>query len=516
MREFGVPRSRLLLVGLLLALGACGKPRAPVAPKPLAPAELVDEKDLEFRYDADTQACRNAKGETGFNENRVVECGRVKGVKLEGYNHEGRNLRGLVLETSRLANSVFRGADLTGATFRRCDLSGSIFEGAQLARASFVAHPSNFILGPEAFAGARFDRFTFFSAGLVNYGELILKNPIAEAAGEKSSILVDDEVPAAEAALFRYDVARLGDLPRPVAKGDPRFVRRLFGELASAGDWQRFFAERTRRLVHDQKTRESPITIAVNLSPTAFAASNDQRLLDLEEILSDLRRSIGLVPAWLPRSIENLPLLRLGGEPVLYETPAAGVMALGQSYSARPILDRLQKLLHEARHADCPVAVDDEDRRFVEEFPAKIKALREDLLSLRPLAERESAHRAVESEIKRLEESLDTLESRLEQATKRLMGRQCNFAHVRCPMDHPTKAYRGLYACDRMAWGAYAVGAAFLTKMAKDCPTCPAETKAQAEIEAADQFDRLLNLESMMGSKAEKPPTAYWREPVKR
>src|SRR5262245_6372119 len=47
---------------------------------------------LDYHYDVQTETCRNMRGQTGYNEGQVVECGHISRTTLNGNNFQNQNL----------------------------------------------------------------------------------------------------------------------------------------------------------------------------------------------------------------------------------------------------------------------------------------------------------------------------------------------------------------------------------------------------------------------------------------
>jgi hypothetical protein len=130
---------------------------------------------------------------------------------------------------------------------------------------------------------------------------------------------------------------------------------------------------------------------------------------------------------------------------VTMTSPRTGVIGLGELYlKARSTqMDRLDTLVHEARHSDC----------LEEPSRADLELLARGNVS---------------------------------KMTAR--GRTCTHLHSTCGAG---TALAGSTACDDHWWGAYMVGYFFSDGVARYCRNCPSWLKQQALATAADSFSRL-------------------------
>jgi hypothetical protein len=137
---------------------------------------------------------------------------------------------------------------------------------------------------------------------------------------------------------------------------------------------------------------------------------------------------------------------------ILYITsPRTGFVSIGGAYTAPAMsnngdagIDRMDTLVHEARHSDCP------------SVPANV-----DLESY----------------------------NRGEPNRMSLEGQACTHVHVKCPEGHPLV---GELACDGHAWGAYTMGYVYSRSVYKDCPSCNEKQRQEGLAAASDDFSRLL------------------------
>jgi hypothetical protein len=137
------------------------------------------------------------------------------------------------------------------------------------------------------------------------------------------------------------------------------------------------------------------------------------------------------------------PAFKHGTIPIT--SPRTGLIVLGGAYSAAGTsdFDRLETLIHEARHSDCPVMPEQGD---LENF----------------------------------------VKGRYLQMTE--AGRSCTHVHVPCPRGH---ALSGQLACDAHPWGAYMAGYLFAESVFKSCRSCSETQRQEALATAKENFTRL-------------------------
>jgi hypothetical protein len=130
---------------------------------------------------------------------------------------------------------------------------------------------------------------------------------------------------------------------------------------------------------------------------------------------------------------------------VAIRSPRTGYVALGQTFTAKGTSDieRMETLVHEARHSDCPAMP---SRRDLEAY---------------------------------------VQERFLEMSDK---GRACTNVHMPCPRGH---ALAGELACDTHPWGAYMMGYTFANEIFKHCSNCTERQRQEALVTAKEDFTRL-------------------------
>lgn len=131
---------------------------------------------------------------------------------------------------------------------------------------------------------------------------------------------------------------------------------------------------------------------------------------------------------------------------IAIDSPRTGFVAMGDVYTAPSTtwIDRLDTLVHEARHSDCA------------QIPSS-----DDLTAYQ--------HN------KFLQVSVE--------------GRACTHIHMPCPKGH---ALAGELACDGHDWGAYTMGYVFSKTMYRSCVGCSEKQKQEALATATDDFSRLF------------------------
>jgi hypothetical protein len=131
---------------------------------------------------------------------------------------------------------------------------------------------------------------------------------------------------------------------------------------------------------------------------------------------------------------------------VVIDSPRVGFVVVGDAYTwpETSWIDRLDTLVHEARHSDCATIPDAEDLT----------------------AYQKSQYLNISIE-----------------------GRSCTHIHMPCPKGHPLA---GELACDDHDWGAYTVGYVFSKTMYRSCVGCSEKQKQEALATATDDFSRLF------------------------
>jgi len=131
---------------------------------------------------------------------------------------------------------------------------------------------------------------------------------------------------------------------------------------------------------------------------------------------------------------------------VAIDSPRTGFVVVGDAYTwpETSWIDRLDTLVHEARHSDCATIPDADDLT----------------------AYQKSQYLNISME-----------------------GRTCTHIHMPCPKGHPLA---GELACDGHDWGAYTVGYVFSKTMYRSCVGCTEKQKQEALVTATDDFSRLF------------------------
>jgi hypothetical protein len=131
---------------------------------------------------------------------------------------------------------------------------------------------------------------------------------------------------------------------------------------------------------------------------------------------------------------------------VVIDSPRVGFVVIGGAYTLPTTswIDRLDTLVHEARHSDCATIPDADDLT----------------------AYQKSQYLNISME-----------------------GRTCTHIHMPCPKGH---ALAGELACDGHDWGSYTVGYVFSKTMYRSCVGCTEKQKQEALATATDDFSRLF------------------------
>jgi hypothetical protein len=119
-----------------------------------------------------------------------------------------------------------------------------------------------------------------------------------------------------------------------------------------------------------------------------------------------------------------------------------GLIKLG-AYENFGKIKRISTLVHEGRHSDCPYGLDVAELKKYEKGDEEVKT-----------------------------EALS-----------------CGMVHTPCPDGHE---FEGQYACDRVPWGAYAVGGVYLSAVGVGCTSCTEAERHEALVSAYDAYNRLL------------------------
>ncbi|MBI4926025.1 MAG: pentapeptide repeat-containing protein [Bdellovibrio sp.] len=99
---------------------------------------------LEFHYNETKQNCENDKGESGYNNDQVVECGSVENLSFNYKDFSNTNLMGLKSNNTFFTGCNFSNSDLSGAVFEKSDLSYANFSKAKLNSAQINVSMKNF------------------------------------------------------------------------------------------------------------------------------------------------------------------------------------------------------------------------------------------------------------------------------------------------------------------------------------------------------------------------------------
>ena len=146
---------------------------------------------------------------------------------------------------------------------------------------------------------------------------------------------------------------------------------------------------------------------------------------------------------------------RFGDRVLELDSSHVGIIQLGAGYKEKfaPSIVRQSTLIHEARHSDCTGGIK--------------RSVLDDLL------------KGIFPE-----------------------NSSCGHLHVKCPAGHD---YAGYMACDKGAWGAYAVEAVYGSVISKTCTNCSETEKQIALISALDSVSRVLVLDDMLAGRLGPP-----------
>lgn len=189
----------------------------------------------------------------------------------------------------------------------------------------------------------------------------------------------------------------------------------------------------------------------------------DRRLRHLMRHVSDhedesfrvMASNVGTVLWMISEALENGDLRSLFGEgEVQLDSSRVGIIQIGGGYwQGTSWLERMGTQVHEARHSDCTGGL----------TRADLQRIKNQELPDNPT---------------------------------------CGHLHEICPEDH---AYVGLPACDRHAWGAYAVQAVYFAVLARSCSNCNGGEIQLAEVIASDAASRILVLDEMLSGQLGSP-----------
>jgi uncharacterized protein YjbI with pentapeptide repeats len=87
--------------------------------------------ELDFSFDDSSQTCKNSRGDLGYNEGLLIECGRLEEENLGNSDFSNLNLKGINLSDSSLYRS-----DLTSSNLAHAFLFGTDFHAATLSHAN--------------------------------------------------------------------------------------------------------------------------------------------------------------------------------------------------------------------------------------------------------------------------------------------------------------------------------------------------------------------------------------------
>lgn len=126
-----------------------------------------------------------------------------------------------------------------------------------------------------------------------------------------------------------------------------------------------------------------------------------------------------------------------------------GAVKIGEGYmmqSRFESIDRIETLVHEARHSDCTGGIP----------RSNLNQIRDDA-----------------------DKGFDIWKN----------SSQCGHPHSKCPAGHE---FAGLAACDNHAWGPYSFGAIFESTIGQYCINCTEREKQRALIASQDSFQRIV------------------------
>lgn len=247
------------------------------------------------------------------------------------------------------------------------------------------------------------------------------------------------------------------------------YFRKVFGGISSR-EVRQYLDDRVKIYLHEDELKDA------SLIPMEFRYTKWAEIPNLEKQMED--KGAEIVAFNLGGSLFRsgaidgvVPVLSLPGhKPIRIDNPRVGVIVVGKGYTdvleispgkrvALPVGDRLNTLLHEARHSDCPGGSSSSD--FV---------------------------------VGRTAENYLAFSAQFKKT-------QCGFPHSICP---EKSSFAGLPACDSAPWGPYAIGAIYTTAIA--AKEADLKIRRFYEALAADAISRIsYSYEDLLNGKLGEP-----------
>ncbi|HAR41495.1 MAG TPA: hypothetical protein DCS07_02505 [Bdellovibrionales bacterium] len=262
---------------------------------------------------------------------------------------------------------------------------------------------------------------------------------------EKLNAKVDPGVGKSERALLVEDVSRISSIEIQSAPGTAFDL--IFGGT-NTNHVLTYLDERINYFIPEDGEIDSRLVIVRDsLFPDNESSSKK---------VMTMATNVGTV-LWMIKEASSPTevAFRFGSRLIQLDSSRVGIIRLGEGYKEdfAPSISRQSTLVHEARHSDCTGGL---PRSTIE----------------------------------------DLINGKLPEDPA------CGHLHAICPADH---SFAGYAACDKEAWGAYAVEAIFTAVIAKTCTNCSETEKQIALISAADSLSRVLVLEDMLSGRLGPP-----------
>ncbi len=450
---------------------------------------------LQARYNESTGKCVDSRGETAYNKGQFVECGFINKETHTNKDLTGANLRGLFVAYSDISHAKLDGADLTGAMFLEADASYSSLQDAKLVdvlaakldltsadaqRAIFIGKFENVDLTMAKLQGAVLSDARAMSYGARGRTSTWVENTWKWAEINHRTVLPFSLDKVAEYLMFMdadgsdMSIDTLGGQPARIELEWISAERKLTGHeralvasdlrgmssfnFAKSDTWfdRAFGADVGNSIIRYIDDRFDYIFSGTSGGDDNTIASNPSISTWMVASIGQYAKDNGL-----RLSVEDY--WEVNGVKRTVTTNFDGAMKIGKAYVAGKnyYIERMKTLIHEARHSDCTTPLTAADAK------AAISA-----------------------------KNIDSL---IETMTQR----SCGHMHAKCPVGHDLA---GQYACDSGAWGAYAFGAIFFEKLAKDCSDGCSEVERQiALLGEKEAKTRVLKVEEVWGGQLGTP-----------
>lgn len=456
---------RGFLIGLIIGLlGACGGDRTNARKKP--DAQNPSSPKEHFQFNENANRCEK-DGVAGFNEGMFMECGIIEGRSLTGEDYNSKSLRGIRLIDVDLSGANLSQTDLTGAYIERsnlsqADLSGVVFRMATLRDVNL----RNSVLHGTQFVDLSDDEHS------AELEQVILSGSVIDSATLMEGTLSDQ---IAQHGLKYRKKGQIGPQMEKVS-GSPVSIEFNRSGQSALTDLELLRIKQDLLAFEDFELQggngwfeeifggSSMVDVLRYIDRGVDYVSSDTVVERDQSNKGVLAANLGVNFWRVIYNERNLgpykPILtkNINGRSIAFDSPAVNFIEIGPQYVnlAMPQVRRMGTMVHETRHSYCP------------ELPTnnlEIKAF-------------------IEGRTKTVESSI------------------CNFAHALCPKGHELE---GRAACDNKPWGAYAVTAVFLEKIARDCVNCSEQDIQLALVSEKDTKTRVLILEQLLRGDHGKP-----------